>query len=48
MFGEIALGVIIVSPLILFVGMAYGDYKEEGKFSWQSKKSGVNSGAKFG
>ena len=40
---------IILAPIILTVGMLYGDYLD-GEYTpfWQKPKSGVNSGAKFG
>lgn len=39
----------ITSPILIFCGMLYGDYKA-GEYTppWQKKKKGVNSGAKFG
>ena len=39
----------IVSPIVLYFGMLYGDYLG-GEYTppWQKKKNGVNSGAKFG
>ena len=41
--------IIMVSPVIFFFGMAYGDYQETGTWPWtREKKDGVNSGAKFG
>jgi len=39
----------ILAPIILTVGMLYGDYLDgEYKPFWQKQKTGVNSGAKFG
>ena len=39
----------IVSPIIMFVCMLYGDYLEGAYVPpWQKKNKGVNSGAKFG
>jgi len=39
----------ILSPIILMVGMLYGDYKEgDFELPWRKSKPGVNSGAKFG
>jgi len=41
--------VLCISPVLIFMGAAFGDYKEEGKLPWRKKKDdGVNSGAKFG
>ena len=41
--------IIMVSPVVFFFGMAYGDYQTTGKWPWtREKKDGVNSGAKFG
>ena len=39
----------ILAPIIMAVGMLYGDYLD-GEYTpfWQRKKEGVNSGAKFG
>ena len=39
----------ILAPIILTVGMLYGDYLD-GEYEpfWQKRKQGVNSGAKFG
>ena len=39
----------ILAPIILTVGMLYGDYLD-GEYTpfWQKQKTGVNSGAKFG
>lgn len=37
----------ICSTIVLFVGMWWGDCKDNGEFPWDRKK-GVNSGAKFG
>ena len=39
----------ILAPVILTVGMLYGDYKEgDFEIPWRKSKPGVNSGAKFG
>ena len=39
----------ILAPIIMTVGMLYGDYKD-GEYLpfWMKPKTGVNSGAKFG
>ena len=39
----------ILAPIIMTVGMLYGDYLD-GEYTpfWQKRKQGVNSGAKFG
>ena len=39
----------ILAPIIMTVGMLYGDYKS-GEYQpfWMKSKAGVNSGAKFG
>lgn len=39
----------ILTPIIMTVGMLYGDYKE-GDYvpPWRKTKTGINSGAKFG
>lgn len=39
---------LVLFPFVIFAGCAYGDRKENGKYFWQKKKPGVNSGAKFG
>jgi hypothetical protein len=40
---------VVVSPIVLFFGMLYGDYIDGDYIPpWQKKKDGVNSGAKFG
>jgi hypothetical protein len=46
--GELFLYFMLATPVILFFGMAYGDYQAEGKWPWTKEKKGVNSGAKFG
>lgn len=49
MNGEWIIWFFVGSPVILWVGMLYGDYKAgEWKPPWQKKKKDVNSGAKFG
>jgi hypothetical protein len=49
MIQQIFIWFCILSPVILTVGMLYGDY-QEGDFVpfWQKRKRDVNSGAKFG
>jgi len=39
----------VISPIVITFGMLYGDYLA-GDYTpfWQKKKTGVNSGAKFG
>ena len=40
---------VLASTLVLFLGMMWGDYRDgENTLIWKHKKSGVNSGAKFG
>ena len=40
---------VIASVLVMFLGMMWGDYKDgEDTLLFKRKKSGVNSGAKFG
>ena len=40
---------VLGSVLVMFLGMMWGDYKDgEDTLIWKRKKSGVNSGAKFG
>jgi len=46
--GVIFIGFVIVATLSIFWGAAYGDYKSDGKWFWQSKTDKTNSGAKFG
>jgi len=49
MSGIIFLSFWGVSTLILTLGMMWGDYKDgHNTLIWKHKKSGVNSGAKFG
>ena len=49
MAGLLFFVLLLVCPVIIFAGLVYGDYKEEGKLPWKGKKDdGVNSGAKFG
>ena len=46
---HVLIWISILSPVILTVGMLYGDYKEgEFELPWHKTKPGVNSGAKFG
>lgn len=46
---QIFIGFWILTPIIMTVGMLYGDYLD-GEYTpfWQKRKQGVNSGAKFG
>lgn len=46
--GTIFISFVIISTLSIFWGAAYGDYKTDGKWFWQSKTDKTNSGAKFG
>lgn len=46
--GKLFLTLMLLSPVLIFAGAVYGDYKAEGKWPWTKKKDGVNSGAKFG
>lgn len=46
--GTILLLFVGVSTLAMFWGMAYGDYKTNNRWFWQSKFEKTNSGAKFG
>ena len=40
---------VLASVLVMFIGMMWGDYKDgEDTLLFKRKKSGVNSGAKFG
>ena len=40
---------VLASVLVMFLGMMWGDYKDgEDTLLFKRKKSGVNSGAKFG
>ena len=40
---------VLASVLVIFLGMMWGDYKDgEDTLLFKRKKSGVNSGAKFG
>ena len=49
MAGQIFIVFWILAPIIMTVGMLYGDYLD-GEYTpfWQKRKQGVNSGAKFG
>lgn len=49
MAGQIFIIFWILAPIIMTVGMLYGDYLD-GEYTpfWQKRKQGVNSGAKFG
>ena len=50
MTAQLALLVLVISsPIILLVGMLYGDYLDGDYLPpWKRKKEGINSGAKFG
>ena len=49
MSGIIFLSYWAVSTLLLFLGMMWGDYQDgENTLLFKRRKSGVNSGAKFG